>query len=487
MNIREAKSEIIRTVEMYLDKNEFGEYTIPVSRQRPIFMTGAPGIGKTAVIQQIASELDLALVSGSMRHHTRQSAQGRPVIKARDHDGTQICVSEYTISEIIAAVYRVMEDSGKKEGILFLDEINCAPEALEPAVRQFLRYKTLGNRQVPEGWVVVTAGSRPEYSRSVKEFDMAVMDRLKRMDITEDISIWKQYAFQQGIHAAVIMFLETHPQWFYSVRSMEEGMRYVTARGWEDLSTATRLYEEKGFEITGRLTGQYITDEEIAEEFGISYGLYRKCKADYRIADILSGKAGQELIEKSQRAERDERYSILGLILEMLGEGFRKSASRESSLQMVERALGSMKKGVKEDRLPVSLLLQEQTDRLRERLRERAAANSITAREREEYLAAIRTLAEYKKNPDTGAPHKDLDKIKKQFGREVRQHEKQNAQVKSMLEAALSFLEEAWGKNQQEMAFFLTALTSFADNPASASQWVREACFQYEQEQGLEV
>ncbi len=487
MNIREAKNEIIRTVEMYLDKNEFGEYTIPVSRQRPIFMTGAPGIGKTAVIHQIASELDLALVSGSMRHHTRQSAQGRPVIKARDHDGTQICVSEYTISEIIAAVYRVMEDSGKKEGILFLDEINCVPEALEPAVRQFLRYKTLGNRQVPEGWVVVTAGSRPEYSRSVKEFDLSVMDRLKRMDITEDFLVWKQYAYQQGIHAAVVMFLEMHPQWFYSICSAEEGMHYVTARGWEDLSTAIRLYEKKGFEITGRLIGQYITDEEIAEEFGSSYGLYRKCRADYRIADILSGKAGKEIVQKSQQAEREERYSILGLILEMLGEGFRKSVSRERSLQMVERALGSMKKGVKEDRLPVSLLLQEQTDRLRGRLRERTAANSITAGEREQYLAALRTLEEYKKNPDTGAPQKDFDKIKKQFSREARLHEKQNAQVKSMPEAALSFIEEAWGKEHQEMAFFLTALASWADSPAYISQWGREASFRYEQEQRLAV
>lgn len=487
MNIREAKGEIIRTVEMYLDKNEFGEYTIPVSRQRPIFMTGAPGIGKTAVIQQVASELDLALVSGSMRHHTRQSAQGRPVIKARDHDGTQICVSEYTISEIIAAVYRVMEDSGKKEGILFLDEINCVPEALEPAVRQFLRYKTLGNRQVPEGWVVVTAGSRPEYSRSVREFDISDMDRLKRMDITEDFSVWKQYAYQQGIHSAVITFLELHPQWFYSIRSTEEGMQYVTARGWEDLSTAIRLYEKKGFEITGRLIGQYITDEEIAEEFGSSYGLYRKCRADYRIADILSGKAGKEIVQKSQQAEREERYSILGLILEMLGEGFRKSVSRERILQMVERALGSMKKGVKEERLPVSLLLQEQTDRLRGRLRERTAANSITAGEREQYLAALRTLEEYKKNPDTGAPQKDFDKIKKQFSREARLHEKQNAQVKSMPEAALSFIEEAWGKEHQEMAFFLTALASWADSPAYISQWGREASFRYEQEQRLAV
>lgn len=487
MNIKEAKNEIKRTVEMYLDKNEFGEYTIPVSKQRPIFMTGTPGIGKNAVIQQIASELDLALVSGSMRHHTRQSVQGRPVIKARDHDGTQIYVSEFTISEIIAAVYHVMEDSGKKEGILFLDEINCVPEALEPMVYQLLQYKTLGNRQVPEGWVVITAGSRSEHSRSAKEFDISVMDRVKRMDIAEDFSIWKQYVYQQGIHSAVITFLEIHPQWFYSIRSTEEEMRYVTARGWEALSTAIRLYEKKGFEITGRLIGQYITDAEIAEEFGIYYGLYRKCKADYRIVDILSGKAGKEIVQKSQQAEKEERYSILGLILETLGEGFRKSASREHCQKMEEKALDSMKKAVKEDRIPVYLLLQEQMDRLQEELRERTAANSIKAREREEYLAVMRTLAEYKKNPDTGAPQKDFDKIKKQFGREVRQHEKQNAQVKAMLEAALSFLEEAWGKNCREMAFFLAALASWADSPVYISQWGREACFRSDQEQRLAV
>lgn len=81
MNIIEAKNEIKRSVEIYLDKNEFGEYTIPVSKQRPIFMVGAPGIGKAAIMRQIASELDIALVSCSMSHYTRHSALGRPVIK----------------------------------------------------------------------------------------------------------------------------------------------------------------------------------------------------------------------------------------------------------------------------------------------------------------------------------------------------------------------------------------------------------------------
>ncbi len=63
MNIKEAKEEIRKSVEIYLDKDEFGEYAIPVSRQHPIFMVGAPGIGMAAIMQQIASEPGVALVS----------------------------------------------------------------------------------------------------------------------------------------------------------------------------------------------------------------------------------------------------------------------------------------------------------------------------------------------------------------------------------------------------------------------------------------
>lgn len=481
MNIKEAKDEIKRSVEIYLDKNEFGEYTVPVSKQRPIFMLGAPGIGKTAIMQQIASELDIALVSYSMSHHTRQSALGLPVIETRDYEGTKAMVSEYTMSEIIAAVYNVMRDSGKREGILFLDEINCVPETLEPAMLLFLQHKIFGNRQVPEGWVVVTAGNPPRYNKSVKEFGVATMDRLKRIEIEEDFSVWKQYAYQQGIHAAVTAFLEINRQWFYSIRSTVEGMQYVTARGWEDLSTAMQLYEKKGFEINGRLIGQYITDEEIAEKFRTYYDLYRKYKADYRIGEILSGSVSGEMAEKSRKAKFDERLSILGLIMEMLGEGFRKAAGRERILQMTARAIRSVKKAAKEDRIPVSLLLQEQADGIEKQLRKRTAANSITGREREESLSAMRMLAEYKRNPDTGDLKKDFERINRQFGSEVKQHEKQAAQVKSMLEAAFSFIETVWG-NHQEMVFFLTELTSGADSLAFINQWGCESYFRYHQE-----
>ena len=87
MNIKQAKEYIVNTVKLYLKKDEFGEYRLPLVRQRPIFLLGAPGIGKTAVMEQIAQEMGVALVSYSMTHHTRQSALGLPYITQKEYDG----------------------------------------------------------------------------------------------------------------------------------------------------------------------------------------------------------------------------------------------------------------------------------------------------------------------------------------------------------------------------------------------------------------
>ena len=179
MNISEAKKYIKDSVKIYLKKDEEGEYRIPLVRQRPIFLLGAPGIGKTAIMEQIAQELGIALVSYSMTHHTRQSALGLPFIVHRKYGELSCDVSEYTMSEIIASVYDVMEKSGIREGILFLDEINCVSETLAPSMLQFLQYKIFGRHQVPEGWIIVTAGNPPEYNKSVREFDVVTLDRMR--------------------------------------------------------------------------------------------------------------------------------------------------------------------------------------------------------------------------------------------------------------------------------------------------------------------
>ena len=178
MNIREAKQQIKNAMIAYFTKDEFGNYLLPPERQRPVFLLGAPGIGKTAIMEQIAQELEVGFVSYSMTHHTRQSALGLPFIATKTYDGVEYQVSEYTMSEIIASVYEAMEATGRREGILFLDEINCVSETLTPAMLQFLQYKIFGRHAVPDGWIVVTAGNPPEYNKSVREFDLATLDRV---------------------------------------------------------------------------------------------------------------------------------------------------------------------------------------------------------------------------------------------------------------------------------------------------------------------
>ena len=67
MNIKEAKQQIENAMRSYFTKDEFGKYIIPVERQRPIFLMGPPGIGKTAIMEQVASDLGVGLVSQLQR------------------------------------------------------------------------------------------------------------------------------------------------------------------------------------------------------------------------------------------------------------------------------------------------------------------------------------------------------------------------------------------------------------------------------------
>ena len=319
MNIREAKEQIKDTVEAYLQKDDAGMYVIAPARQRPMFLVGAPGIGKTAIIEQVAQELQIGVVSYSMTHHTRQSALGLPRIVHREFEGFEYEASEYTMSEIVSAVYDYMEETGERRGILFLDEINCVSETLYPSMLQFLQFKTFGRHKVPEDWVIVCAGNPPEYNKSVHEFDVVTLDRLRELDVEPDYGAWKAYAAEKGLHPAVTTFLEAKPDCFYKVESKPGGGKsFVTARGWEDLAEVLALYERLGKSCNRELFAQFLRDDEIADRFAVYYNLFDKYRSDYQVWKILAGDADDAIAERAQRAPFDERVALTGLILDAL-------------------------------------------------------------------------------------------------------------------------------------------------------------------------
>ena len=115
MNIKQAKQEIMDTVQAYLMKDEYGEYVIPTVHQRPVLILGAPGIGKTQIMEQAARECGVALVSYTITHHTRQSAIGLPFISKKKYGEKEYSATEYTMSEIVASIYDRMDETGLKE------------------------------------------------------------------------------------------------------------------------------------------------------------------------------------------------------------------------------------------------------------------------------------------------------------------------------------------------------------------------------------
>ena len=119
MNIKQAKQEVMDTVKAYLMKDEYGEYVIPSVHQRPVLLLGAPGIGKTQIMEQAARECGVALVAYTITHHTRQSAIGLPFISKKEYGGREYSTTEYTMSEIVASIYNRMTETGLDRGNSF--------------------------------------------------------------------------------------------------------------------------------------------------------------------------------------------------------------------------------------------------------------------------------------------------------------------------------------------------------------------------------
>ena len=467
MNIKEAKNYIKDSVKIYLKKDEEGEYRIPIVRQRPIFLLGAPGIGKTAIMEQIAQELGIALVSYSMTHHTRQSALGLPFIVHKEYDGQSYDVSEYTMSEIIASVYDVMAQSGIKEGILFLDEINCVSETLAPSMLQFLQYKVFGRHQVPEGWVIVTAGNPPEYNKSVRDFDVVTMDRLKILEIEADYGIWKEYARERGVHTAILNYLDMKKEDFYQVETTVKGRSYITARGWEDLSEILTLYEEEGITVEESFVGQYLRNERVVKEFTAYYDLYQKYKNDYKVEEILSGTVREQAKDKARKADFDERLSLMGMLIDRMQQDIKENMLSAEILNEVMKPLRALKAKAESGAGAQELLQQigQQAEGRRKSMDSLQKAGALAVRDKRKNRTIIKFLSECEKRmrvQEAGSGAEAFAQVKDSFEAEVADYKQKTGEVKEKLHNLFQFVEDTFGSGN-EMLILLTECTVQTD------------------------
>ena len=328
----------------------------------------------------------------------------------------------------------------------------------------------------------MAAGNPPEYNKSVRDFDIVTLDRVRRMDIEPDLPVWKDYARAAHIHSAILSYLELHPQNFYQINADVDGTQFVTARGWEDLSNLLDTYEQLGLQADEDLIKEYIQHPKIAEDFSAYLDLYYKYRDDYGVEEILAGQAKPAVFARLLQAPFDERLSLVSLLLAGLNTRF--AASRQADavadacyafLRETKKALATLPEDLPDG--SAELFSQQIADYDAETQRQREAG--LLSRDglntRLQVQAELRRWEGELRRANAAGTQEAFELLRGQFQTLADDREKAQQTASAALEAAFDFMEQAFAESQ-EMVVFVTELTV---NPVSHAFLTENGCERY--------
>ena len=440
-------------------------------KNNPILI-GEPGVGKSAIAEGLALRIVEKRVSRALFGKRIISLDMTAVVAGTKYRGQ--------FEERIRAI--LTEVKKHPDVILFIDEINCVSETLAPTMLQFLQCKTFGNQAVPAGWVIVAAGNPPEYNKSVRDFDIVTLDRVRRMDIEPDLPVWKDYARAAHIHSAILSYLELHPQSFYQINADVDGTQFVTARGWEDLSNLLDTYEALGLQADEELIREYIQHPKIAEDFSAYLDLYYKYRDDYGVEEILAGQTKPAVFARLLQAPFDERLSLVSLLLAGLDTRFTASLQADAVadacyafLRETKKALATLPEDIPDG--SAELFSQQIKDYEAETQQKRDAGllGKAELTNRLQVQAALHQWEGELRRANAAGTQEAFDLLRGQFGALADQREATQKTAAAALEAAFDFMEQAFAESQ-EMVVFVTELTV---NPASHQFLTENGCERY--------
>ena len=203
---------------------ELWEVLLSIAPVRPVFIWGAPGIGKSSLVEQFAKTVGLPCVSLLGSQLAPEDIIGIPQVR----DG----VSEFLPPKMIAR---------KEPYVLFLDELNACSQEVQKAFYSLIYEKRVGEYHLPEGSIVVGAGNRTQDSAIVKTMSSALVNRMFHVQMKADAGQWLEWAYENGLHPWVIDYITQRPDHLFSVPPKTEEP-FSTPRSWHMLSDILKEY-----------------------------------------------------------------------------------------------------------------------------------------------------------------------------------------------------------------------------------------------------
>jgi hypothetical protein len=228
---------------------------------------GAPGIGKSSIVSQIAQENELDFIDLRLSQLAPTDLRGLPVALA-DNDNSSQGISTWYPPEFLPR---------KGKGILFLDELNMAPPAMQGVAQQLILDRQVGAYQVPDGWFIWAAGNRKEDRASVFEMPSPLANRFLHLNVIVDFESFKSYALLNHFHEQVIAFLSYRTSLLHQIDPKSSA--WPSPRSWE---MASHLHKVN-------LDIAPAVGEGATAEFNAFVNLYNNLP---NLSQILQGKGG---------------------------------------------------------------------------------------------------------------------------------------------------------------------------------------------------
>jgi MoxR-like ATPase len=208
---------------------------------------GPPGIGKSSVVAQTAAAHGLPCIDVRLSQLAPTDLRGLPVAA----DG----VARWYPPEFLPR---------EGAGVLFLDELNLAPPAMQGMAQQLILDRRVGSYTVPADWYIWAAGNRKEDRAAVFDMPAPLANRFVHLEVEPDLESFKAYALLEGVQEEIVAFLSFRPTLLHKIDPQQPA--WPSPRSW---MMASRL-------LRAGLAIAPVVGVGTAEEFGAYTNLYQQ-------------------------------------------------------------------------------------------------------------------------------------------------------------------------------------------------------------------
>jgi hypothetical protein len=272
-----------------------------LKKQRPVFMWGPPGIGKSDIVKQLGNEQDREVIDVRLSLWEPTDIKGIPYYNSTSNTMTWAPPAE-------------LPTDPESTAILFLDELNSAAPATQAAAFQLVLNRRVGTYVLPKGVAIVAAGNRETDKGVTYRMPAPLANRFLHLELRTDYEDWQQWAVKNRVHEQVVGYLGFAKQDLYDFDPKSSSKAFATPRSWQFVSELLDEDDVSDATLTDLISGA------VGEGLAVKFMAHRRvAKQMPNPSDILAGK-----VKKCDIKEISAMYSLSISLCYELQEADRK-------------------------------------------------------------------------------------------------------------------------------------------------------------------